>query len=449
MDAVNGGPLMHRLMMLGLSHATADLATREKFAFDAQQQRQVLEQFKEKFPGSEAALLCTCNRIELYVSGSAIDDPGFTHLTDFLCNARGVQADEFARHWYHRSERAVVHHLFTVVSSLDSMVLGENQILGQVREAYDMAHELNATGSMLNPLFQRALAVGKQVMSDTALGAGRLSIASVAIDYAKRIFDHFDDKTVLNIGAGEMAELVLQHLTDLKPGQLFLCNRTVDRAEELSKRFGGRVASLNDLDDLLVTADIVVTSTGAPKPIITRNQFEKLLRRRRYRPIFIIDIAMPRDVEASIEQLDNVYLYNLDHLQQVVSQTQSQRKDAIAAAQQIVLQQVDAFVSWHRRRELGPLIDALYQKYHRAAQEEIQRTLNKLPNITEAEKEHLQELARRIVNKLLHDPMRMLKNADNAHGPPVQYLHAMEKLFGLAENAEPPTPLNPPNEELP
>jgi glutamyl-tRNA reductase len=434
---------MHRLLMLGLSHATADLATREKFAFNADQQRQVLEQFKQKFPGCEAVLLCTCNRVELYAATKTLNDPPIEELTSFLCNSRGVRPEEFASHWYHRNERAVVHHLFTVVSSLDSMVLGESQILGQVREAYDMAHRQNVTGSLLNPLFQRAIAVGKQVMSETQLGAGRLSVASVAIDYGRRIFDHFNDKTVLNIGAGEMAELVLQHLKELNPGQLLLCNRSVSRAEELSRRFGGRTASLDELDELLIAADIVVTSTGASEPIITRARFEKLLKPRRYRPIFIIDIAMPRDVEPSIEKLENVYLYNLDHLQQVVSQTQSQRKDAIAAAQQIVHSQVEAFVSWHRRRELGPLIDNLYQKYHRIAQEEIERTLNKLPNTTEAEKEHLQELARRIVNKLLHDPMRTLKNAEGIHGPPAQYLHAMEKLFGLTEAPEPPTDSEP------
>lgn len=428
---------MHRLTLLGLNHATAPLTVREKFAFNADQQRQAVEEFKAKFPGSEAVLLSTCNRVELYVATAENNNPSAEELEAFLCACRSADAKQYHPHLYRKGERAVIQHLFTVASSLDSMVLGESQILGQVRDAYDAAKAQGATGALLNPLFQRAISVGKQVMAETALGAGRLSVASVAVDYARRIFDHFGDKTVLNIGAGKMATLVLRNFADLKLGRLLLCNRDPAKAAKLAQEFRGEAAAFETLDDHLVAADIVVTSTGAAEPIITKARFEKLLRRRRYRPIFLIDIALPRDVEESVETLENVYLYNLDHLQQVVSQTQSQRTGAIDAARKVVHQHVEGFLSWHRQRELGPLIDGLYKRYHGLAQEELARTLNKLPNVGEAEKGHLEELTRRIVNKLLHDPIRMLRHSDPQHGLPPQYVHALEKLFGLEQRDEP------------
>ena len=428
---------MHRLVLLGLNHSTAPLAVREKLAFNPAQQRDALKAFQEKFPACEAVLLSTCNRVELYAVTAIHNSPTSEEVLTFLSALRGVDPEQFREHLYTKSDRLAIGHLFNVAASLDSMVLGESQILGQVREAYDVAREVNTAGALLNPLFQRAIAVGKQVMTETSIGSGRLSVASVAVDYAKRIFEHFDDKTVLVIGAGEMATLVLRNFADLKLGKLLLCNRDPAKAVKLAEEFGGEAAAFDRLDEHLIAADIVVTSTGASQPIITRARFEKLLRPRRYKPIFIIDIALPRDVEASIEKLENVYLYNLDHLQQVVSTTQSQRKESVDAARKIVSDHVHDMIAWHRQRQLGPLIDSLYRRYHGLAQEELNRTLNKLPNIGEAEKIHLEELTRRIVNKLLHDPIRMLKHSDPQHGPPAQYMHAMEKLFGL-EHPEAP-----------
>jgi glutamyl-tRNA reductase len=437
---------MHRLVLLGLNHSTAPLAVREKLAFNALQQREALQAFREKFADCEAVLLSTCNRVELYAATAVANSPTADEMLAFLAGLRGMDPARFHEHLYRKSDRGVVQHLFTVASSLDSMVLGESQILGQVREAYDLAREHDSARTLLNPLFQRAIAVGKQVMTETTIGGGRLSVASVAVDYARRIFDHFNDKTILNIGAGKMATLVLRNFADLQVGKLLLCNRDAAKAAKLAEDFGGEIAPFEKLDEHLIAADIVVTSTGASEPIITRARFEKLLRPRRYKPIFIIDIALPRDVEPTIEKLENVYLYNLDHLQQVVSTTQSQRKESVDAARGIVTHHVHEFLSWHRQRQMGPLIDGLYRRYHGLANDELARTLNKLPNIGEAEKSHLEELTRRIVNKLLHDPIRMLRHSDPQHGPPTQYIHAMEKLFGLETPSAPPaeTPATPP-----
>jgi glutamyl-tRNA reductase len=433
---------MNRLLLLGLNHTTAPLELRERLAFNPQQRADALARFKEHFPHCELVLLSTCNRVEFYLSRGVHEKPRVEELVQFLAECHTLAASEFSRHTYQKTDVEAVRHLFHVASSLDSMVLGETQILGQVRDAYEASVRLTTDGGLLNPLFQRALAAAKQVMHETALTEGRLSVASVAVDYARGIFDHFGDKTVLCIGAGKMAQLVLRHFRELQPGALLVCNRDAQKAAALAGEFGGRDVPFERLEDHLVAADIVLTSTGAQHPIITRPQFEGLRKRRRYRPLFIIDIAVPRDVEAAVGNIEGVYLYNLDDLQDVVSRTQSQRKDVIASAYTIVDKHVEAFVVWHRQRELGPAIRRLHDRYHAIAKDELARTLNKLPNLSEAEREHLEELSRRIVNKLLHDPVHALRNIDQSHLPTAQYLHALEKLFRLnADTSESAGPL--------
>jgi glutamyl-tRNA reductase len=428
---------MQRLLLLGLNHTTAPLDVRERLAFDAEQRAAALSAFRQRFGDCEAVLLSTCNRVELYVARQVHGHPRVEEMADFLAELRAVPTSSFRPHLYEKTDRSVVEHLFNVASSLDSMVLGETQILGQVRDAYDAASQLSAAGPMLHPLFQRAIAVGKQVMHETPLAEGRLSVASVAVDYARRIFDHFNDKVVLNIGAGKMAALVLRHFAELAPKRLIICNRDPAKAAALAQRFDGHTAAFEQLDDHLANVDIVITSTGSSRPIITTQQFAAVHRRRRFRPIFLIDIALPRDIDAGVGDLENVYLYNLDDLQQVVSQTQAGRGGAIDAARRIVAASVEDYARAHRVREMGPAIDQLYKRYHQLAQEELARTLNKLPNVSDAERQHLEELARRIVNKLLHDPVHALRRADETHAPAEQYLHAMEQLFKLTSPQAP------------
>jgi glutamyl-tRNA reductase len=425
---------MNRLLLLGLNHTTAPLEVREKLAFNARQRDEALASFVGRFPGCEVVLLSTCNRVELYIARETHGRPREEEMVEFLADFHRTPAPGFKEHLYYKANRAVVEHLFTVTSSLDSMVLGETQILGQVRDAYDAACKTAACGTMLNPLFQRAAAVGKQVMHETTLNEGRLSVASVAVDYARNIFEHFGDKTVLSIGAGKMSQLVLQHFVQLSPGQLLVCNRDEAKAAALAEKFNGRAVPFEAMAEHLVAADIVVSSTGATNPIITRGQFESLRRQRRYRPIFLIDIAVPRDIEPAVGEIENVYLYNLDDLQQVVTQNQSQRQEAVSAARSIVDRHVEEFVVWQRQRELGPAIHRLYSRDHQIAQEELARTLGKLPNVSPTEKAHLEDLARRIVNKLLHDPVQVLRRSDNSHIPGTQYVHALEKLFHLTED---------------
>lgn len=426
---------MHRLVLVGLNHTTAPLAIREKIVFSGDQRLRALQAFREKFPQTEAVLLSTCNRVELYAARSVAGHPRVEEMVQFIADFHQLPAAEVSGHLYRKVDRASVRHLFCVASSLDSLVLGETQILGQVREAYELAKQAGSAGALLNPLFQRAIAAGRYVMTQTALGEGRLSVASVAVDYARQIFDHFGDKTVLSIGAGKMAQLVLQHFAALSPRQLLVCNRDTQKAERLAAMFSATPAPFDGISQWLTQADVVISSTGAPHAIITEPMFEQVLRRRRYRPVFLIDIALPRDVEPAVGDLENVYLYNIDDLQKVVAATQGNRVGAVEQARAVVEQQLEEFASWHRAREMGPFIDRLYKRYHEIAMDEVARTLNKLGRAVEdGEREHLEELARRIVNKLLHDPVRTLRHSDPLHGPTVSYLHAMEKLFELGKD---------------
>jgi glutamyl-tRNA reductase len=430
---------MHRLLLLGLNHTTAPLDVREKLAFDAKQCRHALAAFRSKFVECEAVLLSTCNRVELYIGRSAHAHPTIEEMVGFLAEFHGIDPGQFREHLYHKKDREVAEHLFAVSSSLNSMVLGETQILGQVRDAYDLSRQLESAGPLLNPLFQRAIAVGKQVLHETSLAEGRLSVASVAVDYAMRIFETFTDKTVLCIGAGKMTTLALKGFVGLRPRHLLVCNRDPAKAVALAQTFNGEPVPFDRLDDHLAVADIVLTSTGSAHPIITSQQFRRIRRRRRNRTLFLIDIAVPRDIEASVGDIENVYLYNLDDLQQVVQATQAQRRETIDAARTIVETGVNEFAAWHRAREMGPVIDRLYRRYHRMAQDELARTRGKLSeSLSEQDEAHLEDMVRRLVNKLLHNPIQVLRQGESAgaHTPPGGYLHAFQKLFQVGHEAE-------------
>ncbi len=421
---------MQRLLMMGLNHVTAPLAVRERCAFTPTRLREAMAQFKQSFAGAELVILSTCNRVELYTARPVHAHPRREELLAFLCKFHGVEAEVLKPHLYLKMNRAVADHLFTVAASLDSMVVGETQILGQVRDACEMAGEAQTLGALLNPLFQRAIAAAREVQSQTHLSEGRRSIASIAVDYAQRIFDRFDDKTVLSIGAGKMSRLVLTHLAELQVGKLLVTNRDIEKATALAEQFGGQAVAFDQLPAHLAAADIVVSGTASAEPIITRKLFEGVLHQRRYRPVFLIDIALPRDIEQAVGELENVYLYNIDDLQTVVAATNTGRQAAAEAAKQIVIGRVDEFVVWHHTREAGPLIEKLYGRSHELAREEVRRTLSKLPNTTDAERAHLEELARRIVNKLLNDPVQAIRSS-NAMDGASPYLHAMTRLFRL------------------
>lgn len=427
---------MQRLLLVGLSHLTAPLEVREKLAFSPDRQREALREFRGRFAQAEAVVLSTCNRVELYVARPVHQKPSSEEIASFLAEFHGVEAAMFRRYLYEKSQADAAAHLFHVAASLDSMVLGETQIIGQVRAAYELAAEMGAAGPTLNPLFQRAIAGARQVVSQTPLAEGRVSVASVGVDFARRVFERFDDKSLLTIGAGKIGQLVLQTFVALKPKRIVVCNRDAERARATAAKYGAESVSFDRIEAALADADIVISSTGSAQPILSRRQFEAASRARRYKPIFVVDLAVPRDVEASVGDLEHVYLYNTDDLQSVVASTHSLRQDAISAARTIVQQQVDEFLAWQRARELGPVIDQLYRRYHGLAEQELQRVLSRLPNLSPDQAAQLREMTRRIVNKVLHDPVHSLRDGGAAHPPDVQYLHALEKLFNLEAGLE-------------
>ena len=415
---------MTDLVLIGLNHTTAPLDVRERLALAPQRAFEAITAWQATL-GGEVVILSTCNRVELYLAGGATREAAVA----FLANFHQTPAEAFASHLYESHGRAAVEHLFNVASGLDSMVLGETQILGQVRTAYEASRQAGATGPVLNPLFQRAVTVGKEVLSTTALGEGRLSVASVAVDYAKRIFDHFTDKTVLCLGTGKMTRLVLGGFAQLKAGRVLVASREQSRADALAGQFGGVGVTMDDLDRHLVAADIVIASTGATRPVVTRKQFAGLMKKRRYRPAFFLDIAVPRDIEPAVGDIDGVYRYDLDDLQQAVSQTLAGRGGAVDAARAVVHRHVDAYAAWHRQRDVGPLIDAIYARANEIARAEIERTLGRLL-VDDAGRLQVEQLVHRVVQKLLHGPVSQLKRAhDNREGQ--AYLHAVERLFQI------------------
>ncbi len=419
---------MQRLVMIGMNHSTAPLAVREKIAFSNTQRELALGQFREKFPEAEAVLVSTCNRVELYAARPVHGRPRIDDLVAFVAAFHDLPESEVKAHIYERSNRAVAEHLFTVASSLDSLVVGETQILGQIRDAYEVSKKLGMVGNLLNPLFQRAIAAARDVMAATRLTEGRRSIASIAVEYARQIFENFRDKTVLSIGAGKMSSLVLQHFSELQVKRLVVCNRDQTRAQALASRFGGVAARMDDLMQHLAEADIVISSTASPAPIITPTMFEQVMKQRRWRPSFLVDIALPRDIDEAVGDLENVYLYNIDDLQEVAAATDSNRREAVQSARELVLKQVDEFVTWHTAREVGPLIEQLFSRSHNMARDEVQRTLKKLPDLSAEQRQHVEELARRIVNKLLNDPVQAIRESGTEASP---FVRALAKMFRL------------------
>jgi glutamyl-tRNA reductase len=429
-----------RLILLGISHRTAPVQLRERLALDAGACDALLARFHALYPRAELVALSTCNRIELYVARGAHEAPSLDELAALLAEVCGVEAPAVAAAAIRQENQEAVAHLFRVCAGLDSMVLGEPQILGQVKRAYGSCVARGTVGPALHRLFQQAAATGKRIRTDTGIDAGRVSLGSIAVDFARQVFDRFDDKTVVGIGAGEMAKLVLGHLCAARPGRLWITNRSSPRARELADRLGlaaprGGVRPFEGLDDLLVEADIVVTATAAAAPILTVERFRPLLRRRRGRPLFVIDLAVPRDAEPALTELPNVYLYNLDDLREVAARTHEARGDEARAAEALILPAVQVCMAQLQNQDLGQLIRALRSRLHGLGEVERQRMLRKLAALPPQQLHDdlprlLEEYTQRVVNKVLHLPLAQLDRRQT-DAPLGMYAAALRRLFAL------------------
>ncbi len=389
------------LFALGLNHNTAPLAVRERVVFHVERMREALAEIKRSL-ASEAAILSTCNRTELYL---AADQPAA--VAEWLAQYHRFEPAELQRYLYTLPREQAVRHAFRVASGLDSMVLGEPQILGQMKEAARTAESAGTLGTVLHKLFQRTFAVAKEVRSTTSVGAASVSMAAASVKLAARIFPSLKDQKVLFIGAGEMIELCATHFAAQGPARITVANRTLERAEKLAHRFNGHAIELRALADQLHEYDIIVSSTASSLPILGKGLVERALRARRRRPIFMVDLAVPRDIEQEAGELDDVFLYTVDDLAQIVSDNRDARRAAVEQAEVIIETQVGQFMHWMQARESVPLIRALREQGEQARREELERALRHLRRGDDPASV-LEALSQGLTNKLLHPPTQAL-----------------------------------------
>jgi len=389
------------LFALGLNHQTAPLAVRERVVFHVERLREALGELKRGL-AREAAILSTCNRTELYV---ALDEPAAA--AQWLARYHRFEPEGLSPYLYTLPREQAVRHVFRVAAGLDSLVLGEPQILGQLKEAARAAESAGTLGTLLHRLFQRSFAVAKEVRSTTRLGAESVSMAAASVRLAARIFPRLADQHVLFIGAGEMIELCATHFAAQSPARLVVANRTLERAEKLARRFNAEPIELRSLAEHLHEFDIVVSCTASSLPILGKGLVERALRARRRRPIFMVDLAVPRDIEPEAGELDDVFLYTLDDLGQVVSANLDARRSAVAQAEAIIDTQVGQFMHWMRSCENVPLIRALRSRADDARREELERALKALAR-GEEPRQVLDALSQGLVNRLLHAPTQVL-----------------------------------------
>lgn len=427
------------LLCLGISHRTASLALREPLAMDDAAALQALEELHARHPQCELAIVSTCNRTEFYLARPLHGHPRREELLAWLADRTGFSAESLEGAAYQHESRKAISHLFTVAAGMDSMVLGEYQITHQIKRAYDIARQADTCRSVLNRVFQSALACGKQVRTQTKIAEGRVSIASVAVEFARHLFEGFDDKTLLIVGAGKMASLAAQHFMRQGAARLIVANRSEPRARDLAEQLAGRAIGYDELDAALVEADIVVAVTGSCDPILTAERFRAIRRQRKRRPLFLFDLALPRDIEPEIGRFNDVYLYDLDALQKVVESTWQMRSEEMEAARRIIDEQAEQCYTQVQMGDLGQIIRRLRTHLHAIGELETQRLVAKLAVAEPSQIEALvNEHTQRLVNKILHTPLNQLTRESGTEA--ALLASALHRLFdlGLAEDIEPP-----------
>jgi glutamyl-tRNA reductase len=398
---------MH-LVVIGLNHTTAPVDVRERFSVPESRLPDALSKLRMCGCVSECCILSTCNRTELYAVTQSRDDDAV--LIDYLSALTGVPTEQFTERLYSHAGHKAVSHLFRVSAGLDSMVLGEAQILGQVKSAYCVAGDCSCTGSVLNSLFQQALAVGKRARAETDIARGAFSVGYAAVDLAKSIFGRLEGRKVLVIGAGKMSELTARHLVSSGVDSVTVTNRTFTHAQSLAQTLGGVAVEFDRLHDAMAAADIVISSAGAPTAFITRGDIAQVMHARHERPMFLIDIAVPRNIESEVGGLDNVFLYNIDDLQDVVKQTAHERRKEIEKVELIIEQETRKFTAWLKSLEAVPLIRLLREKFEAIKAGEWEKYERRLAHLSDKDKETVQAMLQSLINKISHHPMVRIKD---------------------------------------
>jgi glutamyl-tRNA reductase len=419
---------MH-IVIVGLSHKTAPVEIREKLAFAPTAMEQPLQLMLELPAVAEGLIVSTCNRVEL-CAVTKEPEAAIVELRRFLAEYHEISPDEINDNLYDCQGEEAIRHLFRVASSLDSMVLGEPQILGQIKTAYGYAAEFKTAGLILNRFLHKAFSVAKRVRTETAIASNAVSVSFAAVELARKIFDRLDNKGVMIIGAGEMCELAAKHFISNGVSKVIVTNRTFERAEKLAAEFAGKAVPFDSFVDHLVEVDIVMTSTGAPNFILGKRQMEEVLKRRKNRPMFLIDIAVPRDIDPKVNKLDNAYLYDVDDLQGVVQANLKERQKEAGKAETIVEQEIGQFHQWLGNLEVKPTIIALRQKLEEIRRQELEKTFSNLKDLSTKQRKSIEAMAGAIINKVLHPPTTVLKRTQNDTSGE-DYVDAVRTLFDL------------------
>jgi glutamyl-tRNA reductase len=423
-----------KFQLVGCSHHTASLEVRERLAFSGDQTQAALADLRQRFPSAESVLVSTCNRVEVY---AAAEDPALcpTHhqLVEFLASFHQLDALEIFDVLFERTGEDAVRHLFMVASALDSMVVGEAQILSQVKQAYELARTTNNAGPLTNAAFQAAMRVAKRVANETAINQRRVSIPSVAVaDFAKAIFERFEDKRALVIGAGEMGEETVRYLIDEGVRDITVVNRHLERAQGLAERIGAEARPWDDLHSALAEADLVISTTGAAEPILTAAAFRPIHQARHQRPLFMLDLAVPRDIETAVGDFLGVYLYSIDDLKAACDANRREREKEWPKAERIVDEETARFMTELHHRATGPTIQRLKAQADEVKTDELRRLLNKLGELDERSRGEISRSFDRLVNKLLHPPLESLRDEAQS-GPPHGLIEALKRLFQLRD----------------
>ena len=423
------------LAFVGGTHRTVPLALRERLAFSAEQAAEALTRFRERFPGREGVLLSTCNRVEFYAACAEADGPPPPpdQLVSFLAECRGIDASLLTPVLAGDRDEAVVRHLFSVAAGLDSMVLGEPQIVAQVKQAWSLAQESRTSGPLTGEMFQAALRTAKRVATETALGRERISIPSVAVaDFASGVFERFDDKRVLLIGAGKMAAETLRYLRAAGARDVLIVNRTAGRAGDLAARLGARAGRFENLSAELAAADLVVSTTGATAPVVSLELFAEVELRRAGRPLVVLDLAVPRDFDPRIGQRPGVWLYSVDDLAAACAANRKSRQRELPAALTIIDEETQRFMGDLHHRSTAPVIERLRAGWSETGDAELDRLFRRLPGLDDASRAEIRQSFDRYAAKLLHPPLASLRSESRA-GSPHGLLDALKRLFDLKD----------------
>ncbi|MFM7291625.1 MAG: glutamyl-tRNA reductase [Planctomycetia bacterium] len=421
------------LAFVGGTHRTVPLALRERLAFSAEQAADALRRFRDRFPGREGVLLSTCNRVEFYAAGAEAGAPPPDELLSFLAECRGIEESLLAPVLAGDRDEAVVRHLFGVAAGLDSMVLGEPQIVAQVKQAWALAQESRTSGPLTGEMFQAALRTAKRVATETALGRERLSIPSVAVaDFASGVFERFDDKRVLLIGAGKMAAETLRYLRQAGARDIVVVNRTAERAGELAASLGVRAGRFEDLAAELAAADLVVSTTGATQPVVSEELFARTEPGRGGRPLVVLDLAVPRDFDPAIGRRPGVWLSTIDDLAAACDANRKSRQREMPAAVAIIDEETQRFMGDLHHRSTAPVIERLRAGWSETGEAELDRLFRRLPALDDAARAEIRQAFDRYAAKLLHPPLASLRS-ESRSGPPHGLLDALKRLFDLKD----------------